>query len=217
MYVRDAMTTDVLTVLPSTPLKQVARLLVEHRISGVPVVSTARELLGVVSEADFVAKEAGERPARRSSLRRLVGDLRDSPRPESHVHATTAGEAMTAPAVTISADRPLREAAALMAGSSINRLPVLENGRLVGIVTRADIVRAYARSDAELDDIVRATVRAVDGLQVVGVRNGIVVLSGTVAHAALVPTIRVLIEQIDGIIGVDDKAVAWPEPRPTAN
>lgn len=213
MNVRDAMTTDVLTVLPGTPLKQVASLLVDHRISGVPVVSATQELLGVVSEADFVMKEAAGATARRSLLHWLVGDSKDARRLEARVHATTAGEAMTAPAVSITADRPLREAASMMAGAGVNRLPVLENGRLVGILTRADIVRAFARSDAELDDVVRAAVAAVDGLRVIGVRNGVVTLAGTVAHAALVPSVRALIAQIDGVIAVDDSGVAWLEPQ----
>lgn len=213
MNVREAMTADVVTVQPSTPLKAVARLLVDRRISGVPVVSATDELLGVVSEADFVTKETAGAPARGSLLRWIVGDPKDARRLQSRVHATVAGEAMTSPAVSIGADRPLREAAALMERVRVNRLPVVERDRLIGIVTRADIVRAFARSDTELDDLVRSTVAAVDGLRVVGVRNGIVTLAGTVAHPALIATIRTLIEQIDGVISVDETGVAWAQTQ----
>lgn len=217
MKVRDVMTTAVLTVSVDASLQEVARLLIDRRISGLPVVDAEGHLVGVVSEADFLAKQAGPAPARLSPLRWLTGSPARAKRDAMLLHATTAGEAMSQPPITIGPDRPLSEAAALMARSSVNRLPVIQDDRVVGIVTRADIVRAFARDDSELVDVVRNAVRAVDGLRVVDVRNGVAVLSGTVAHSELVPTVHALIEAIDGIVGVDDDDVAWLESdRPHA-
>jgi CBS domain-containing protein len=145
MKIANVMTTDVLTVQPETTLKQLAELLAARGISGAPVVDENRHILGVVSEADILAKE--REPRRLSRLERLRGhDPLDS-----KATARSAGEAMTSPAVTIGADRPVDAAAALMLDRSINRLPVIDaEGLLVGIVTRADLVRAFASSDEQI-------------------------------------------------------------------
>ncbi len=214
MYVRDAMTSQVLTVGPETSLKEVARLLVEHRISGVPVIDSDGRLLGVVSEADFLTKDAGSPERRRRPLAFL--SAHEDAAVVNRVRARNAGEAMTSPVVSIAPDRPLGEAASRMEKGRINRLPVVEDGRLIGIVTRADIVRAYARDDAELAGIVRESLRAVDGLRVVAVQDGVVVLAGTVAHQSLAETARRVAERIDGVVAVDDTDVAWLQPRPDA-
>lgn len=210
MLVRDIMTTPVVTVRPETPLKEVARLLVERRISGVPVVDADGRVLGVVSEADFLAREAGEARSPRHLLWWFVAPREAAQ--SARLRSTTAGGAMTSPAITIGPDRSLSEAAALMARSKVNRLPVVEAGRLVGIVSRADIVRAFARSDEVLFEIVRDTLRAVDGLRVVSVRDGIVTLAGTVKHEALARTARKVVERIDGVVAVDDRDLSW-EPE----
>jgi CBS domain-containing protein len=213
MKVREVMTSNVCSVAPGTPLKEVAQLLVERRVSGVPVVDETGRVLGVVSEGDFLAREAGEGQAPRGPLwwtwaagpdRRLI----------ERMHATTAGTAMSSPAVTVGADRPLSEAAAVMARHQINRLPVVEDGHLVGIISRADIVRAFARTDDELLAIVRDALRAVDGLRVESVREGVVELSGTVAAEPLARTARHVAESIDGVVGVDDSGLSWAPSGP---
>ena len=125
------------------------------------------------------------------------------------MHATTAGQAMSSPAITIHGDRPLNEAAALMARSQINRLPVIDDGRLIGIVSRADVVRAFARGDDELLQVLRECLRAVDGLQVVSVTGGRAVLTGSVASETLARTARHIAETVEGIVAVDDTELAW--------
>lgn len=211
MNVRDAMTSDVAVVTGDTPLKDVARLLIERRISGVPVVDEQGTLRGVVSEADFVTKEAGTERGARSWLRWLVGSEAEHHR--TVLEARTAGEAMTAPAITIGPDRPLSEAAQRMDQHRINRLPVVEGGKLVGIVSRADVVRAYARTDDDLQALATAAVRAVDGVRVDAVRDGVVVLSGTAPSQAVAVAVRQVIHHIDGVVAVDDRHVTWLQGR----
>jgi CBS domain-containing protein len=146
MRVADVMTTQVLTFRPETTLKAVAELLGARGISGAPVVDDAGLVLGVVSEADILAKERRPRPQTR--VERMLGRERI----DRKAAARTAGEAMTAPAVTIGADRRVDAAAALMLDRSVNRLPVTDReGLLVGIVTRADLVRAFVHSDEQIE------------------------------------------------------------------
>ena len=155
LKVRDVMAREVVTVRPETALKDVAGLLVDQRISGVPVLDADRAVVGVVSEADLLIKEQGADSIRHRRMARLFGDSSESRRQLAKLTAVTAGEAMTAPAVTIGPDRRVAEAAALMIARKVNRLPVVDAGRLVGIVTRADLVRAFVRSDAELAETIR--------------------------------------------------------------
>jgi CBS domain-containing protein len=154
MRVADVMTTEVLTVNPDTSLKQVAELLSRCGISGLPVVDAERHVLGVVSEADIILKERRRRPP--GFWRRVF----DGEEPLSaKASARTAGEAMTSPAVTITAERRVDAAAALMLDRQVNRLPVLDrDGKLAGIVTRADLVRAFVHTDEEIAAEIREDV-----------------------------------------------------------
>jgi CBS domain-containing protein len=178
MKIASVMTTDVLTVTPETTLKQVAELLAARGISGAPVVDDNHHVVGVVSEADILAKERW--PHRPTRVERLLGRDRVDPK----TTARTAGEAMTSPAVTIGADRRVDAAAALMLDRRVNRLPVVDaEGLLVGIVTRADLVRAFVGTDDQIATEIRDDVLMhqlwVDprGVELV-VRDGEVTLSG---------------------------------------
>jgi CBS domain-containing protein len=154
MRVADVMTTEVLTVKADTSLKQVAEILSRCGISGLPVVDAERRVLGVVSEADIILKE--RRRAEPGFWRRVL-DREDPLSPK--VSARTAGEAMTSPAVTVTAERRVDAAAALMIDRRVNRLPVLDKaGKLAGIVTRADLVRAFVHSDEEIAREIREDV-----------------------------------------------------------
>lgn len=213
MLVRDVMTSPVRSVAADTPLKEVARLLVEHRISGLPVVNASGEVMGVVSEADFLAKESG--PVEHHSR---FGWLTGAGRAEAHerqvIAASTAGQAMTAPADTIDAGQPLSEAARRMAQAGRNRLPVTEDGRLVGILTRADVVRTFARDDDAVLASVQQAIRAIDGLRVIDVREGVVRLSGTVPHPSVVAALSYLVAHVSGVVAVDTALVtSLPEVR----
>ncbi len=102
-----------------------------------------------------------------------------------------------------------------MVANRVKRLPVVDGERLVGIVTRSDLIRSYLRSDAEITVTVERAVRAVDGLQVVGVQDGVVKLGGTVASRALAGAIRHLVSEIDGVVAVDDGDLNWPDGWPS--
>lgn len=207
MLVRDVMTSPVRSVATDTPLKEVARLLVEHRISGLPVVDASGAVVGVISEADFLAKESGP-VEHRSRFGWLTGADRAEAHERQVIAASTAGEAMTAPADTIEAGRPLSEAARRMTQAKRNRLPVTEDGRLVGILTRADVVRTFARDDDAIRASVQQAIRAIDGLRVLRVSDGVVTLSGTVAHPSVAAAVSSLVAHVSGVVAVDTTLVA---------
>jgi CBS domain-containing protein len=179
------MTADVVTIPAETPLKDVARILTGHQISGAPVVGEDQNLLGIVSETDILFKERGTSERTGFLARFLHGHGTEG---QDKLEARTAGEAMTAPAKTIAPWRTVASAAATMLGNKVNRLPVVDpDERLVGIVTRADLVRAFARSDDEIrqeirEDVLRGTV-PVPGAVKVKVADGKVTLSGALDPA----------------------------------
>jgi CBS domain-containing protein len=201
--VEQLMTTDVVTVSPETPLRKVATLLVRRRISGLPVVRDG-EVVGVVSEGDIVTKERRDAPEGHGPLGWLLG--RDD-EARSRLIARTAGEAMTSPAVTIEPWRPVGSAAALMIDRGLKRLPVVRKGKLVGIVTRADLVRAFARSDAAIERDIRDEVlrrsywMAPDAIEVT-VRDGEVTLAGAVENEVVLETLPGAVTAVPGVVSV---------------
>ena len=135
-------------------LKETAQLLADTGISGMPVVGDDGNVVGVISEADILFKERSPERRRGGSFAWLF--FPDMIENEAKLDARTAGEAMSSPAVTIGPNRPVGEAAARMLDESVNRLPVVdEDGKLIGIVTRADLVRAFTRSDSEIENEIR--------------------------------------------------------------
>jgi predicted transcriptional regulator len=167
-------------------------------------VNDANEVVGVLSEADIVVKAGGE-----VARNRLLGWLLEADFGlEDKIRAETVGDAMTAPPVEISPKRPVHEAARLMVSENVNRLPVVERGKLVGIVTRADIVRAFTRSDAELvdeirGDILRRTFWLEPGSVAVDVVDGHVTLRGEVETEADQELLPHFVARVPGVISVD--------------
>jgi CBS domain-containing protein len=212
MRVRDVMTTDVMTVAPDTDLRQVAALLVQKRISGVPVVEGER-VVGVVSERDILFKERPSDGLHRGVLAWLMdeGDLM------LKVDARTALSAMTSPAVTIGPARSVADAAALMLEEGVSRLPVLEGTRLVGIVTRHDLVRAFARTDEEIwqeietDPLIRSYWRR-PGSYDVSVENGVVTLTGRVDSQEHAHLIEAFVDRVPGVVAVTSR-LHWENAR----
>ena len=211
MKVSDVMTRDVVTVEEDTPLKDVAELLLEHDISGVPVVYEGR-VVGVVSETDILYKERGPEGEPRGTISWLLDAPDASFRRK--LAARTAGEAMSSPPVTIRPTRPLAQAAAMMLEHRVNRLPVVQGDRLVGLVTRTNMVRAFARSDKEIEQAIREDVflgtlwQSSDGV-VVDVSGGEVVLRGEVQSEAQADAIRTFASRVPGVVAVESY-LAWP-------
>jgi CBS domain-containing protein len=206
--VGDVMTTSVITVDRITPYKEIARVLAEHRISGVPVLKIGREVAGVVTEADLLAAQA-------STARRLHESAarRWWPHREQHP-ALTAGQLMTTPAITIGPHVTIPAAARLMNSHHIMRLPVVDDkGMLIGVVSRRDLLSVFLRPDedirAEIRQVLDEILTVEPGEADVTVRNGIVTLTGTLdprvgPHGDLIPLAIRLMWGVDGVVDIID-------------
>jgi CBS-domain-containing membrane protein len=201
--VRDVMTTSVVTVDRITPFKEIAELLAHHKISAVPVLAMGRKVVGVVSEADLLRMQGpAARPYRLGNpTHRWFGR-------ESHL-GYTAGKLMTAPAITIHPDATVPAAARLLNDHHVRRLPVVDpDGVLIGIVSRSDLLSVFLRPDHEIADEARQAINPMLGGEpgvAVGVRSGIVTLTGHPERADLVPVAVGLVADIDGVVAVVDK------------
>ena len=206
-YVAQLMTPNVLTVQPDTPLRDVAQLLSDRGISGVPVIERNR-VLGVVSQTDIVAKERGPDRKRGRFSRWFARPSKAAD--QDRLEARTAGEAMTSPAITIESWQTAADAAALMLNRDVDRLPVLKENELVGIITRADLVGAFFRSDAEIEREIREEVLLrsfwiPDGDIEIRVREGEVKLTGTVESELLAELLPDAIRCVPGVVDVRSK------------
>ncbi|MGC1284846.1 MAG: CBS domain-containing protein [Streptosporangiaceae bacterium] len=207
---RDVMTTKVVTVDRITPYKEIVRLLAEHKISAVPVLTMGRHVAGVVSEADLLAAEDQEaRKARAGKADHLPWS-----RGQGKQHPPlTAEQLMTSPAVTIHPDAPIPRAASLMHSRHVKRLPVVDpDGKLLGIVSRRDLLTVFLRPDAQIAAEVRellAEILFANPASVSAkVHEGVVVLTGQPTGAEqhdLIPVAVRLIWDIDGVVDVVEK------------
>jgi CBS domain-containing protein len=221
--VQKVMTTDVVTVQPDTPFRDVVTTLAAHQISGVPVVSREQEVVGVVSEADLLVRE--ERKASQQDARTVFRAHRPG---HGHAHgrvgadgsagagadtvvADTAGSMMTSPAVTVTPNTTIVEAARLLSQYGIKRLPVVDQEhRLIGIVSRADLLRIFLKPDSEIRDevvhevIMRSLWQDPTKIQV-EVHDGVVTLRGELELKSLIPIARQLTATIDGVVRVEDE------------
>jgi CBS domain-containing protein len=213
MKIREIMSSEVVTVSTDTSLKEVAEVLAERRISGLPVVDGDGVVVGVVSEADILFKERG--PSTRRGVFAWLLD-RYGVEGQLKLEARTAGEAMTSPALVIHPDRLVPEAAHIMLDRRVNRLPVVDGlGKLAGIVTRSDLVRAFARPDETIeqeirDDVLRRTLWLRDPQGIgVSVDGGVVKLTGTVDNAMDAELVTVFTGKVPGVVDVES-SLTWP-------
>lgn len=209
MKVKDAMTASVKTIRPEASLKDAAAVFAEQRIGGLPVVADGGQVLGVITEADILLKERAELPPGgwRSLFRR-----RQAKALAAKVEARTVGEAMSAPAITAEDWWSVPFAAELMLEYGVNRLPVVKDGKVVGIITRHDLVCAFARSDAEIEQDIRDEVFG--GMFVpeeleLDVQDGEVTLRGEIDYKPDAETLPSLIRRVPGVVRVDSELTAW--------
>ena len=156
MRAMDVMTTNVITVGPDTSVQAVAALLAERGISGVPVVDSANRLVGILSEGDLLHRvETGTEspPDRRSGRRRswwldTIGSDEELARDYVKSHGRTAKDVMTRDVISVSDTTELADIATMLETKRIKRVPVLRDGKLVGIVSRANLVRAWQQQEA---------------------------------------------------------------------
>lgn len=203
------MTHDVVWAERDTPFKEVARLLADHRISGLPVVDDDDKVVGVISEDDLLHRQARQpRDHELPSRWHLPGLTRRARRASAKAEAVTAAELMTSPAVTVRAHDGIVEAARLMSERQLKRLPVVDEAeRLVGIVSRRDLLRVFLRPDELirqeiLDEVVVRTLWLTPAAIDVEVRDGTVTLTGEVERRSEIPVAMRLTARVDGVVTV---------------
>ena len=219
MVAKDIMTTQVVTVDPDTPVRRIAELLLAHRISGVPVVGSGGDLVGIVSEGDLMRRPETGTERHRSWWLELVTTSDDLAREYVKAHGRRAADVMSPEVVTVAEDAPAGTMARLLEEHRIKRVPVVRGRRLVGIVSRADLLRGLAAqaappeaSAASDDRAIRAqllrTLRDVrwtrpEFVSVI-VTGGIVHLWGLVASDEERHALRVAADSIPGVRAVED-------------
>jgi len=151
MLAKDVMTTQVITVSPEQSVRDIARLFVAHRISAVPVVDDAGRLAGIVSEGDLINRADAGTQHRGSWWLELLASSNDRADAYVHAHGRRASDVMTRDVVTVDEATPLAEIAALLEKCRIKRVPVLHDGRIVGIVSRANLLHGLVALKAQGD------------------------------------------------------------------
>lgn len=221
MKIEDVMTRGVITVRPDAPIHEAARLMTEHRVSGLPVIDEAGRLVGIISEGDLILRQKprevggwwrfffndGERLAR--EYRKAVG--------------TTVGEVMTTAVISVSPDLPISSAASVLDKRHVRRLPVVSNGTLLGIVSRGDLIKALAAApptgmsvpDAQLVTEMRARMAREPWTDshaiVVQAKEGHLSLRGFVGSREEKAALETMARAIDGCRGVDNRLTVRSE------
>jgi CBS-domain-containing membrane protein len=225
--VQDVMTREVVAVRGPTPYKKLVRLLNEHRVTAVPVLDdTGWLVVGVVSESDLALKEVA--PLREAHTPAFETAQHRGERAKAA--SLTAAELMTTPAVTVGPEELVATAARRMYDRRVKRLPVVDHsGALVGIVTRADLLKVFLRSDEELrfdvlDHVIGDLVPLPPGAVEVEVSDGVVRLTGRVRRRSQALTLEKVTGAVDGVVAVESR-LTWqvddvdvqpvpPEPAP---
>jgi CBS domain-containing protein len=224
MKTRDVMTPRIISIETDAPIMRAVRLMLQNRISGLPVVGPKGELVGMVTEGDFIRRgEIGTQHRRSRWLEFLIGPGRLA---DEYVHTRgrKVEEVMTREPITVTEDTPLDEVVRLMERHRIKRLPVVREGQLVGIVTRANIMHALVSMAAEAkppagdDAAIREQILAECAKQSwapmsnVVVRNGVVELWGSITDERERLALIVASENVSGVKSVHDHLV-WIEPN----
>lgn len=152
MKVEDFMTRQVVTVTPETSVLDAARLMLDYKISGLPVVTDEDRVVGIITEHDLLRGGKNDARAQRTHWLRLMIERADLADASARFQGRKVSEAMTPDPVTITETAPLEEAGRLIGENDIKRLPVVRDNKLVGIIARADIVRAIILAARRITD-----------------------------------------------------------------
>ena len=206
--VKDVMTTEVVAVRRDTTFKELAAVLRRYRVSALPVVDDAGRVIGVISEADLLAKEALADPG----VMAEVLHRRDVRKAEG----LTAGDLMTSPPVTAAPEDPIGQAARMMHFMRVKRLPVVNSGgQLVGIVSRSDVLTVFDRPDEDIrteivDSMLLHEFLIDPRLFKVPVESGVVTMEGTPETAALGHALVRKARHVPGVVAVRDR-LTYPD------
>jgi CBS domain-containing protein len=224
MNVAELMTEEVITIAPEASILEAARLMLQHKISGLPVVDAARNLVGIVTEGDFLRRqETGTQRHRPRWLEFIIGPGKLAAE-YTHASGRKVGEVMTEAVYTANEDMRLEQAVHLMERHRIKRLPVTRGRTVVGIVTRANILRTVAKLAHEAQPISASDsgirTKLIDELKklpwtppvTVAVKDGVVNLSGVLTDERQRTALRVAAENIPGVKTVIDDLI-WIDPH----
>jgi CBS domain-containing protein len=226
MQAADIMSRRVVTIRPDSSVEAAARLMLRHHISGLPVVDASGAVVGMVTEGDLLRRaEIGTERQRSRWLELLVSPGRLA-QDYVQAHARKISEIMIREVVSIAPSQPLAEVVALMERHHVKRLPVIDKGRLVGVVSRADLLDALINMAADTspaavasDQKLRKLVLAEIDKQLwaprasidVSVRDGEVELQGVITDERERAALRIAAENVAGVKAVHDH-LAWVEP-----
>ena len=224
--VESVMTREVVTAGPGTSMKDLAVMLSEHGVSGLPVVDEDGKLLGIVTEADLLWSEKAREPKRRSRFLEWFIDRNRLEQIERPTPDLRASDLMTREVVTVEPQTPVREAVGRLLEAGAKRLPVVDaEGRVVGIVSRTDLLRPILRTDEDirreiLEDVI-VHVMLLDPADFdVQVNRGVVRLRGDLEFHGTKDILVHLADRTDGVVGVIDELTfrhedreAWPAPH----
>ncbi len=212
--VRDVMTSRVVAVRSDASFKDMVAKMRESRISAFPVVDGSGRVIGVVSEADFLNKEAEQ-----ADIQGVLASLMHF-RTHAKAAGVTADELMTSPAVTVGPDTPVVEAARLMRDRRVKRLPVVNaSGHLIGIISRTDVLGVFLRPDPDIrrevaDEVIPASGAQGPGRFTVTVTGGIVTLAGRPENDSAGHELAEAVRRVEGVVAVHDQlSYAGEAPR----
>ena len=217
MRVEDVMTADVITVGPEVSVHKAAQLMSDHGVSGLPVVDADGRLIGIVTEGDLILRQAA--PRARHWWHRFFADPDGLARDYQKAAGTTVGEVMTRVVVSVSPSLEIDSVARILHDRGLRRAPVVRNERLVGILARADLVKALAASpvfkvwapDDELARAMRARIKAEQWTSpgiVVEASDGVITLWGTVASEAERSALETMARALPGCRNVENRLLA---------
>ena len=225
MKAQDIMTRDVTTVRPDTSVRDIAALMVEKHISGVPVLTDDGKIVGMVSQSDLLHRAEVGTERKHKWWFRTFADSDALAREYAKAHGLKAHDIMSRYVVSVRDDAELRDVADILDSHRIKRVPVVQEGRLVGIITRGDLVRALSQVQISkaakkidnaalhktLHDRIRTQPWINDSYINLTVNDGVVELWGFVVSIDQHNALRALVEETDGVRRVEDKlSVAGP-------